>query len=157
MTTTQANEANKAFKRQLTEMLYRADCPPAIELGDYQFGLLDKARLVFVRQHVVECTHCSKELAMLDGYLVALAPQLPQSTKTPGRMARAAERVKVWVGQLLPNTPNLALRGEADGTEPQIYAAGDVQVSIDTQDDPDAPDRKLVLGLVMGAETTGWP
>ena len=31
-----------------------------------------------------------------------------------------------------------------------------MQVSIDTQDDPDAPDRKLVLGLVMGAETTGW-
>jgi hypothetical protein len=98
-------------------------------------------------------------LAALDGYLTALAPQLPQSAETPeapGLLERTAERVRVWVGQLLPNTPNLALRGEADGTEPQIYQAGEVQVSIDTQDDPDTPDCKLVLGLVMGAETTGW-
>ena len=35
---------NQVFERQLTEMLYRADCPPAIELGDYQLGLLDKLR-----------------------------------------------------------------------------------------------------------------
>jgi Putative zinc-finger len=150
------NQANQAFKRQLTEMLYRADCPPAIELGDYQFGLLDKLRMAFVRQHVAECPHCSKELVVLDGYLTALAPQLPQSAEPPGLMARATERVRVWVGQLLPSTPNLALRGDDDGTEPQIYEAGAVQVSIDTQDDPDAPDRKLVLGLVMGAETVGW-
>ena len=151
---------NQAFERQLTKMLYRADCPPAIELGDYQLGLLDKMRVAFVRQHVVECPHCSQELAMLDGYLTVLAPQLPKSPDVPSLMARATERVKVWVGQLLPSaspdTPNLALRGEDNGTEPQIYEAGEVQVSIDTQDDPDAPDRKLVLGLVMGAETAGW-
>ncbi len=153
------NQTNEAFKRQLTTMLYRADCPPAIELGDYQLGLLDKLRVAFVRQHVAECPHCSQELVLLDGYLTALAPQLPQTIdpiETPGLMARATERVRVWVGQLLPNAPNLALRGDDDGTEPQIYAAGEVQVSIDTQDDPDTPDRKLVLGLVMGAETTGW-
>ena len=94
-------------------MLYRADCPPAIELGDYQLGLLlDKMRVAFVRQHVVECPHCSQELAMLDGYLMVLAPQLPKSPeKRRALMARATERVKVWVGQLLPSaspdTPNL--------------------------------------------------
>ena len=141
------------------QMLYRADCPPAIELGDYQLGLLDKLRVAFVRQHVAECPHCSKELAALNGYLTTLAPQLPQSPETPSLLERTTERLRVWVGQLLPNTPgtpNFALRGEDDGTEPQIYEAGEVQVSIDTQDDPDTPDHKLVLGLVMGTETTGW-
>jgi hypothetical protein len=151
---------NQALLRQLSEMLYRADCPPAIELGDYRLGLLDLARKAFVRQHVADCPHCSQELALMDSYLTSLAPQLPQAAQSPGLLERAAGRVKVWVGQLLPSsatgTPNLALRGEADGTEPQIYEAGEVQVSIDTQDDPETPDRKLVLGLVMGAETNGW-
>ena len=146
---------NQAFQRQLTEMLYRADCPPAIELGDYQLGLLAAPRLAFIRQHVAECTHCSQELAGLDGYLTSLAPQLPQSIAAPGLLARATERVKIFVGQLLPNAPTLALRGD-DDEAPQIYEAGDLQVSVATEDDPDQPDRKLVLGLVMGAQTIGW-
>jgi hypothetical protein len=46
--------------------------------------------------------------------------------------------------------PALALRGEEQ--EPLFYEAGDVQLTIEIQDDPDEPGRRSLLGLVMGAE-----
>jgi anti-sigma factor RsiW len=148
---------NALGAQELAKMLYRADCPPSVELGDYHLGLLDKTRAAQLQGHLAECPHCAKELATLGHYLDTLATQLPTvpEPEQPGRTAR----VRVFVAQLLqPGTPIYALRGEDDGSAPLMYAAADgvVQISIETPPDPAAQDQRLVLGLVTGMDTAGW-
>ena len=46
----------------------------AIELGDYQLGLLSNEQASTVRQHLDCCPYCQVEALMLEDYLSALQP-----------------------------------------------------------------------------------
>ena len=70
------------------------------------------------------------------------------------------ERIKVWIAKRIPaggpardslGTPAFAIRGGDTG--PLMYEAGDAQLSLEIQDDPEHPGRKAILGLVLGIET----
>jgi hypothetical protein len=138
------------FEDKLSAALYRATCPDSMELGEYYLGILVEDRSGFVRQHLAECPHCSLELSQLESFARDTSPDLEPSL---------AERVKVWIARLVPESPSapsgiepaLALRGDDQG--PLFYEAGDVQLTIEIQDDPDEPGRRTLLGLVIGIET----
>jgi anti-sigma factor RsiW len=145
------------FQDRLIAQLYRVTCPDSLELGEYHLGLLSRERMADVAQHLADCPLCRDEVAQLTDYLAELAPDLEVSP---------LERVKVWVAQLVnvaremgrPGTPGLVpvyagVRGEDE--RPLIYEAGNAQIAIEIQDDPEQPDRKMLLGLVTGIESGG--
>lgn len=134
---------------QLTAALYRVTCPEATELGEYHLALLPDKRRAIIQHHLSECPHCTRELTQLRRYLDNLSPALDYTV---------AEKINLWIARLIPSgslsgTPALALRGEGEG--PLTYEAGDAQLTIVIQDDPEQPGNKSLLGLVIGIETAG--
>lgn len=143
---------------RLTTQLYRVICPSPLELGEYQLGVLSTAQAQVLAQHLAECPHCAREAAQLKDYLAELAPALE-----PSPLERIKERARVLVARLVSGGPGVGLfeqpaltpayagvRGEE--REPYLYQAEDIQVVVEVQDDAEQPDRKVVLGLVIGAK-----
>src|SRR5450631_3360050 len=54
---------------QLTNKLYRWDCPSSQMLGEYQFGLLNSVQANEVRFHLSYCLRCPAEVATLTAFL----------------------------------------------------------------------------------------
>jgi hypothetical protein len=140
------------LENQLSNALYRAFCPEPNELGEYQLGLLPSPRAKQIQTHLVECPHCRSELAQLTSFLKQVEPDLETSL---------AERVRVWLAELLPPGiagaagPALAfgLRGDESGVH--FYQAGEAQITLEVQDDPAALGRKSLVGLILGIEAAG--
>jgi hypothetical protein len=139
----------------LKAALYRITCPDGATLGNYHLGLLAETAAQHVSHHLAICPLCTRELAQLEAFLAETAVSLQPST---------GERIKVWIAKRLPGsgpnrpglgaatgTPAFALRGDNAG--PLMYEAGDAQLSLEIQDDPEHPGRKSILGLVLGIET----
>ena len=135
---------------KLTAILYRFTCPDSAELGEYHFGVVSGERSHQIKQHLSRCPHCRRELAQLKSYLTEVAPDLDHSL---------ADHVKIWIARLVPEggwsngsapMPAFAVRGGENG--PLIYQAGDAQLTIDVQDDPEKPGHRSILGLVFGVD-----
>lgn len=141
---------------RLTTCLYRAVCPSPVALGEYHLDLLPGGEAQAVTQHLGECPHCKREIAQLEDYLAGLAPTL----KT-GLLEKAKGQVRVLIARLASELeagqmgqPALApaYAGLRGAEEARIYQADDVQVAVEVQDDAERPGRKVLLGLVIGAE-----
>ena len=139
----------------LMKLLYRADCPPSIDLGEYRLGLLDKMRRSAIVAHLSECPHCTEELARLDGYLTLLQPQ---EEAAPSLTERLIAGVRVLVAELMGGPRHiLAMRGTASAeAEPLLYSAEEIQVALDPQSDPAQPNAILLMGLITGTDTAHW-
>lgn len=140
------------FEDSFKAALYRITCPDSATLGNFHLGLLPDEAAAPITKHLTICPHCTQEIAQLEAFLAETAVSLQPST---------AERIKVWIAKRLPTggassdglgTPAFALRGSDTG--PLMYEAGDAQLSLEVQDDPEHPGRKAILGLVLGIETT---
>ena len=143
---------NVAAQQALFKLLYRAECPPSLELGEYRLGLLDKTRQRALASHLSECQHCSEELARLDGYFTALQPQ---EAAAPSLTERLNTGVRVLLAELLGGPRHvLAVRG--DDAAPVLYSAAEIQVALDPQPDPEQPNAYALAGLITGADTTSW-
>jgi hypothetical protein len=149
-------QALARLQGHLTARLYRLDCPPAAELGDYHFGLLSADQAAAVASHLALCPHCAAEIAQLEGYLADLAPDLEL-----GLLERAAASVRVLVARAVRGgmglhvsvQPAPALAGlRGDEGRSLIYEADEVQVVIEFHRDPDQPERITILGLVVGLD-----
>jgi hypothetical protein len=150
-----AQRLGRLQERMRAEM-YRIVCPTPLELGEYHLGVLADAQAKVVAKHLKECPHCSREVSQLKTYLGELSGDLAFSP---------AERIRVLVARLMRaggrtdplGPPAMApafagLRGEEDG--PRLYQAGEAQVDIEIQDDAMRGDRKTLLGLVTGIDTS---
>ena len=138
----------------MTHALYRATCPPSQELGDHQLGLLASQEAAAVAEHVTVCPHCTSELAQLSEFMDDLAPELEFSPM---------ERIRVLIASLVesgsgaisghggPAPAFAGIRGADDG-QTRIYQADDIQIAIETQPDPEHPERGVLLGLVTGTD-----
>ena len=135
----------------LKAALYRITCPDSATLGNFYLGLLPKDKASVLSAHLAVCPHCMQEVSQLEAFLLETAVS-PEPTP--------AERIKVWIAKRLPTgdqtggllgTPAFAMRGGDTG--PLMYEAGDAQLSLEVQDDPEHPGRKSILGLVLGIET----
>jgi len=150
----EAAKPNAAAQQALMKLLYRADCPPSLELGEYQLGILDKARHSAIAKHVSDCPHCAAELAQLQGFVTRINPQ---AAPEPSLADRIRSGVRVLAAELLGGTqrPAIALRGN-EANAPAIYMADDIQVSLEVQPDPEHLGRSMIIGLVIGPETPQW-
>jgi hypothetical protein len=142
------------LQNQLTARLYRIDCPSSLELGDYHLGLVATAQAVAIAQHVLECPHCQREVAVMREYL--------KDDLEPSLEAGLTKRVKVMIARLVgggqswglsPIPGAVGIRGGDEG--PRIYQVAGVQIALEVQDDASAPGCKVVLGLVTGLDSAG--
>lgn len=150
-----AQRLSRLQERMGAEM-YRIACPTPLELGEYHLGVLAGTQANVVARHLDDCPHCSREVSQLNTYLGDLSADLEFSL---------AERIRVLVAKLVRpggqtdplGPPAMApvfagLRGEDSG--PRLYQAGEAQVAIEIQDDAMRGDRKTLLGLVTGMDTS---
>ena len=119
-----------SFERNLTNKLYRHDCPSTLELGEFQLGLN-----VGIKTHVEACPHCSAELAQLTEFM----------GETREESVSLMDKVRVFFADLV-NPPASALlggaqpvlRGDADkseaGSTMQLLQFGDYVVSLSLND-----------------------
>jgi anti-sigma factor RsiW len=142
------------LQERLTNQLYRLTCPAPAELGEYHLDLLPPDRFAEVTSHLIDCPHCTQEMAQLKDFLGELTPDLAFSP---------LRRIRVLVAQLMgrasemgmPGSPAPApayagLRGEDEG--PYVYQADGAQIIVEIQDDAGGQDRKVLLGLVTGVD-----
>ncbi len=136
----------------LKAALYRITCPDSATLGNFHLGLLPEDAAAQITDHLAICPHCVREIEQLEAFLAETAVSLQPST---------IERIKVWIAKRISGggqtrnmlgTPAFAMRGGDTG--PLMYEAGDAQLSLEVQDDPEHPGRKSILGLILGIETT---
>lgn len=139
---------------KLTTILYRSICPDSLELGDYHLRMVSDANAARIKQHLAECPHCTRELRQLEAYLSQVSSDLENSP---------IERVKIWIARRIPSIPlaadtamslpTFAVRGEENG--PLMYQAGDAQLTLEIQEDPEQTENKAILGLVLGVAPVG--
>jgi hypothetical protein len=145
------------LENRLTAALYRVTCPESVELGEYRLGITAGPRLAFIEQHLQECPYCRQELSQLETFMARVEPDLDYST---------AERIRIWIARRVPEftagagtpAPAFAFRGdqdEGDGDRSLVFEAGDAQLMIEIQDEPGEPDRKTIIGLVVGIDPAG--
>lgn len=142
------------IEKRLAAQLYRATCPTVDELGEYHLNMISGEQATTIKRHLSGCPHCRAELVQLQTYLADLAPDVEHSL---------GERIQIWIARLIPAgtmgggalQPALALRGQDNG--PLMYEAGDAQLSLEVQDDPEKLGARVILGLLIGVETVETP
>jgi anti-sigma factor RsiW len=145
------------FEARIAARLYRFDCPTALELGEYFLDLVSETRRAYIAQHLPLCPRCTAEYADLKAFMAqpdvgAHARRAPTSPQ-PGLL----QKVKWLVADLVqpPTTGALAPAYRGAGDTLRNYRAGDYDISLDVQADADQPGRKLIVGLVIGADVSG--
>jgi hypothetical protein len=138
------------IETRLQAALFRVDCPTPIELGDYHLGLLAGDQAAKVGRHVQGCPHCAAEIAQLQTFLADVGGDL---------LVSPTERLRVWFGRLLPSPgggsglrPALAVRG--DDRPPLSYEVGPAQIMLEVEQDATGEDRRTLVGLIVGAESS---
>lgn len=142
------------WQTNLTSRVFRHDCPEPMILAELQTGQLTAAQAGKVRNHVRDCPYCKAEITKLDQFLDLTSSDLEIST---------LDRVRVMIGRLMegPGQQGLTLqpamagvRGSVDG--PRYYRAGELQVAINTERDPDNPGRMILFGALSAPKGSGW-
>lgn len=134
------------LKKSIAAKLYRAECPDPLLLGEYQLRMLPAGQARQVQAHLKECPLCARELETLRAYLETLAVD-----SQPG----LSRRIQTWVARLLPDlstgaAPGLAFAMRGEENPVRVYQAGDAQLHLEIQPDPQQPDRRALLGLLIG-------
>lgn len=142
----------------LLASLFRAACPPSLQLGDYSIGLLPARESALIDSHLASCLHCSAELRQLDAFMAQ-----PDLVIEPPRRERIAGPVRVLIARLSSGLNSLgqpamtpafaALRGSVEG--PLTYEAGGYRAVVEVDQDLDRPDRRSLTGLLMGPAVGG--
>lgn len=142
----------------LRARLFRAACPPSLQLGEYSIGLLSAHETSLIETHLASCPHCSAELRQLDAFMAQ-----PDLAAQPQRLQPDSGALRVLIARLVSGLNSLgqpamtpafaALRGGTEG--PLTYEAGDYRAVIEIDEDLDRPDRRALTGLLVGPAVGG--
>lgn len=151
----QAQQIEYSLKQQLKNIqLYRHDCPPAQQLGEYHLGLVAQSEERTIARHVEQCNLCQTELEDLRVFL-SPAPQ-PVAKPTPQPVAK--RRLGELIARLLPpgearTRSALALRGGTTGG-PIIAEAEETTIVLDVQLSSDG--SVMLLGQLVTDDLESW-
>ena len=150
----QLRQTNSALRTSL----FRAACPPSLQLGEYSVGLSSASETTLIETHLAMCPHCAAELRQLDAFMA-----LPDLVVEPSRPQPLGERVQVLIARLVSGLNSIgqpamtpafaALRGSIEG--PVTYEAGQYRAVIEIDGDLDRPDRYALTGLLIGPAVGG--
>lgn len=139
------------LEERITKLLYRSSCPDSTELGEYQLGLLPKDREARIRQHLADCPYCTTELTQLQAFLREVGPDLEYSL---------GEKIQIWIAERVPQLPTLQEKTPAFATRggerpPQVYRAGEAEVTLEFEGDASQSGKGTLLGLLSGVDPSG--
>jgi len=148
--------AYRALDRQLTQRLYRFNCPSLDQLRDFCGQMVSLDIAAGIARHLDLCPHCQTETAALRRVRAALL--LQPAPRSPARewwseAKSKAEQVRTIVAQVLAPAPRpaFALRGVAVSN--LVYQAEDMLVAIN----PVGTMHGYVLtGQVLTANQETW-
>jgi len=139
----------------LTKTFARIECPSALELGEYELGLLSSQRSGEIAAHLQHCPSCARELATLQTYL-----QATETAPAPAPLTDLGDKIKTVIATLVqdfgaalsgPGRLSPAMAGvRGNEAAPQIYQAGEYQLALQLQEDPEKPDKRALYGLLIG-------
>lgn len=124
----------------LHRRLYRVDCPPPQQLGEWNLQLLAPDAALGVAQHVRDCDMCQQELDLWRIYV-------RQPIGAPHGIAQTLRRV---VARLVPPVASPAfggLRGNSNVRSVQVYEVDEVSVTVGHGQTPND-----IIGLVLATE-----
>jgi hypothetical protein len=144
-------EELRRLQTGLSQRLKPLKRPSTLTLGEYQLGLLPAAEARAVEAYLRQHAHAARQQDRLAAFLADLEPR-PEPAG-PGLVAQVkiliAELIGSGQGGLQPAAAGI--RGKREG----IYQAGDIQIVIETDVDPDSPTRKVLTGLIQGLDPAG--
>ena len=133
------------LQNRLKKQSYRVTCPTPMELGDYHLDYLPDPQKLVVAQHLRECALCRREVTVLEGFLIDLAPE-------SSLLGTAKVLVARLMGGQAENGLAPALRGEAKG--PLTFEVDSTVIILDIQS---AKDGKVdILGQVAAEDQDQW-
>ncbi len=136
------------FEDALGAALFRRSCPNSLDLVRYYDGALAAEMAAPIDRHLEICAHCQDELHRLNAARRAGAPARPEPAPAPG----LGERVRIWIGRLLPPAgalqPAMALRGQGART----YDVGGRSLQVDIQPDRSQPRQRTIVGRLTGGK-----
>jgi hypothetical protein len=120
----------------LRQALYRFDCPPPHQLGEYELDVVEPDERQRIASHAAECEPCGTELRMLRQFL-ATEPPVPETL---------FERARRVIATLLVPRPGLALAGiRGAETQVRVYQVDGARLSIGPGTTPGSLVGLLVL------------
>jgi hypothetical protein len=125
-----STEDQIAYEDALLTRLYRFDCPPAHEIGEYELGLLTPESRVQLASHVLDCPGCADELSTLRVFMQAELPT--QAVTLVGSLRRLVATLFTPPAQ---HALGPALRGGAT-TPDREYRAGAIRIVLSQEIDP---------------------
>jgi anti-sigma factor RsiW len=139
---TRANSFENTQNR-LKSRLFRATCPPSLELAEFYLRTLPAPHMLTVSAHVRGCPHCAREIAELGAFMGADAV---------AQEATLLEQAQVFVARLIDSSPAFGgLRGESRSVTLEVEGA------VITFEMQSAPNGKVaVLGQVAADEQDVW-
>ena len=139
---TRAN-ALENMQSRLKSRLFRATCPPSLELAEFYARSLPDPQMLTVSAHVRDCPHCTRELAELGEFMGA-------DTMSDESLSG---KVQTLVARLVSASPALgALRGES--REPIVLEADGITITLDIQ--KGSNERLSILGQLAADDQEHW-
>jgi len=143
-------EQARQFERAIVSRLQRWDCPSPQRLGEYHLGLASAEEAGLLRQHVQQCVRCTEEVHVLQSFLGT--ESLVQVQQRQPRTRPLRLRLGEVLATLLPQTPALAMRGQAQ--QPVVAVADTTTVVLEAQSA--AQGMVAVVGQVTDDADADW-
>lgn len=141
-----------AAEHALGAALYRAACPPSVDLGELALDLLEPARTTNVRSHLAGCPHCGAEFTALRNALRD-NPLLD--------LARRPSPIRRLVARLLSAPTEVMAYGMVDaepGRVARIYEIEGIRVVLTVEGEGNNERRRWTLhGRVNEGAEVGAP
>src|SRR5690349_4340950 len=132
-------------QRRLHQRLWRASCPTAQELGEYELQFLPAAERTRIAAHIVACPRCEEEVRQLRAFLASEEPM-------PERPVARLRRVVAILFTPAPGAASAGLRG-ASASGPLTYQAASLTITLDLEPAPRGGVN--VTGLIVEDDVTG--
>ena len=139
------------LEQNLTKTLYRFECPPSEQLGEFQFGLLPSPETDAIDQHLTQCVLCQTEIASLNKFIAEIPLPYGLGQAPPPAPSILRKLIAHLVDQMQPGglQPAFALRGSADANAPRIYQAEEIEIALEIMEDGEQPTLKMMVGLLL--------
>jgi len=145
-------KANNEWENSIKPILYRASCPPAQDLGEFQLGMLDSTETAQIELHLQYCPHCVQELAQLDAFLAATKPTIHLQEVEQSKIQVLIAKFVDQAADAL--APAMALRGNVQRGDspdtPQVYSyeVDDIEINFEVLRNPATLNQWTIEGEI---------
>jgi hypothetical protein len=147
-------------EKKLKAILFRLLCPTALELGEFELGILEKPRQDEIASHVETCPHCQQDLVQIGRAMSMPLAGEEHRSQLSEQVSRLSQRLKIFVidllspppGAVLPSPPQLAVRGQSEEMETQVYQVDSYMIAVSIERDSTQLGKYNLVGDISAME-----